>query len=189
MMRNIPLTCVVMLNGLVMVDVMWLSVMWLSVDRVVDFMFMEIVWPHIMLVVVVVIELWVGLMVSWVHHMMWLLIMMSGVSHNWNFMWSRVVSVLVMKVVMIVMLIVMIVMMRIGVLSTMVVVMFDDVDSWVVFMGIPVIMLGVMVLDGMWVKEIIVSSVLMGAISYIMVCFDSMYWYMNWSVVFWGMYR
>ena len=76
MMRNIPVALIVML-------VMMIDVMWFSMNRVVDFMLMEVVWPHIMLVVVVVVELMVGLVVSWVDHMMWLLVVMGGVSHNW----------------------------------------------------------------------------------------------------------
>ena len=65
----------------------------------------------------------------------------------------------------------------------MVVVMLDNVVSWVVVMGIP---MGVMVLSGMWIKEIEMSIVFMSAISYIVVYF-SMYWGMNWSMVFWSM--
>ena len=93
---------------------------------------------------------------------------------------------------MVVMLFMMRIMVFIGVVTAMVVVMLYDMISWVVIMGIPV--LSGMMLDSMWVEESIVISVLMGAVShivvYFMVCF-SMHWCVNWSMnwsVYWSVY-
>ena len=85
--------------------------------------------------------------------------------------------------VMVIMLVMMVIM-AIGVI-TMVVVMFDNMVSWMVIVGIPMCMFGVMVFNGMWIKEVIVCTMLMGAISYIVVYFVvwfSVNWDMNWSM-------
>ena len=90
---------------------------------------------------------------------------------------------------MVVMLFMMRIMVFIGVVTAMVVVMLYNMISWVVIMGIPV--LSRMMLGSMWVKESIVISVFMGAVSHIVVWFNvnwCMNRYMNWSV-FWSMWN
>ena len=188
MVWNIPVpNIVVMLVNLMMVDMMWLSV-----NSGMDFVLMEIVWAYIMLVVIVVVKLWVGLMVSFITHMMWLLVMMSRMSHMWDIMRRSMVSVLVMEIMMVIMFVMVSIMVviRVGGIAV-VVVMLDDMISRVIIMCIPVCMLGVMVLNGVWVEETVVFSMLMGAVSHIVVWFNvnwCMNRYMNWSV-FWSMWN
>ena len=129
-----------------------------------DVMLMEIIRMHIMRMIIVVIELWMSLMVMFVYDM-WLLVVMRGMGHNWNIMMRIVVSKIMMEVVVI-----------FPVTVVVIVVVFNTPSM----------------LDCMWIKERIMSLVLIEMMSAVSMMNIWMYYsMMNWSdmsvnMVDWG---
>lgn len=150
-------------------------------------MLMEFVWVDVMSVVPVMVELWVSLMVLFVSHVVWLLVVMLSVSHNWNLVVCFVVLIIVMEVTVIVLFIMMVVM----VVIIMVVVMLNNMVGWVVCFWVPVLpVLGVVVLNGMSIVEVVlVRRMVFMSTNFMMDwCWCMMDWcwlVMDWSVSIW----
>ena len=178
----------IVVMSVILVLIMVVKMMRLLMDRSVNLMLMEVIRMDVVLMIIVVIKLWVGRVVSFISYMRFL-VMMGSMGHNWNFVVLIVVSEVVMEIMMVIVLI-MVVIVRvvavtvIMVVVIMVVVVLDNMVSWMVIMGIE--MFCFMMLNCMWIIEIVVSMIFVSAVGNIMMSSWSVNRLVDWLMMNWS---